>query len=200
VFEGTEHVDAALEAGHGAILTTAHFGNWELMGVALAQIGRPIDVIARRIDDPGVDEVLHGLRTRTGSRVIYKDEAVRGALRTLREGNAIGVLIDQNTAPRQATFVPFFNRLAATTEIIAQLHVRTGAPIIMAFCIPHGDRYRFVFEPLAIDTGAAERDDAVQQITAAATLHIEQRVRDHPEAWLWVHDRWRTRPPEAADA
>ena len=199
-FEGKDTLDAALAEGRGALITTAHFGNWELMGVALAHVGVPMNVIARRIDDPGVEAVLHRLRTRTGARVIYKDDAVRTALKTLRDGEVVGVLIDQNTLPSQACFVPFFDRLAATTRISAQLHVRTGAPIVMLFCVPEGDRYRFVIEPLDDDGVADDGNGTVERLTATATLQIERHIREHPEAWLWIHDRWRARPPASAEA
>lgn len=195
-FEGREYLDAALAEGRGALLTTAHFGNWELMGLAFAHLGLPMNVIARRIDDPGVEAVLHRLRTRTGARVIYKDEAARTALRTLRAGEVVGVLIDQNTLPNQASFVPFFDRLAATTRVIAQLHLHTGAPIVMLFSVPQGDGYRFVIEPLEVEDVSENLDSAIEQLTAAATLQIERHIRACPEAWLWIHDRWRTRPPE----
>lgn len=204
-FEGMEHLDEALAAGRGAIITTAHFGNWELMGVALAHVGVPMNVIARRMDDAGVEAVLHRLRTRTGARVIHKDEAVRSALRALRDGQVVGVLIDQNTVAEQASFVPFFGLPAATTRISAQLHLRTGAPIIMLFCVPEGERYRFVIEPLEDGAGLGEAQDAdtaereVERLTAAATRQIERHIRACPEAWLWIHDRWRTRPPQAPE-
>lgn len=201
-FEGMEHIDEALGGGRGVILTTAHFGNWELMGVAMAHIGVPLNVIARRLDDGGIEAVLHRLRTRTGAQVMYKEDAVRTSLRALREGRVVGILIDQNTVAEQACFVPFFGRLAATTRISAQLHVRTGAPILMQFCIPAAEGYRFVVEPLD-DAGAASPEGdtaaAVERLTAAAARQIERRVRRHPEAWLWIHDRWRTRPPEALE-
>jgi len=180
-FEGKEHLDEALERGRGALLTSAHFGNWELMGAALAHLGVPISGIARRIDDPDVEDVLYRLRTGAGSRVIYKQDAVRGALRALRDGEVVAVLVDQNTLADQAAFVPFFGRQAATTRLTAQLEQ---------------DRYRFVFEPLEVSDDASSEDDAVNQLTAAFTRQIERRVRQHPEAWLWIHDRWRTRPPE----
>lgn len=198
-FEGKGYLDAALAEGNGALITTAHFGNWELMGVALALVGVPMNVIARRIDDPGVEAVMHGLRTRTGARVIYKENAVRAALRTLRAGEVVGVLIDQNTLPSQASFVPFFDRLAATTRISAQLHLRTGAPIVMLFCEPRSDGYRFVIEPLDTGTAGDAGDSAVERLTAAATLQIERHIRACPEAWLWIHDRWRARPPQSAE-
>ena len=199
VFEGRDYLDDAIAKGRGALITTAHFGNWELMGVALAHIGVPMNVIARAVDDPQVESVLHRLRTRTGARVIHKNSGVRPALRALRAGEVVGVLIDQNTLPSQASFVPFFGKLAATTRLSAQLHVRSGAPVVMLFCVPEDDRYRFVIEPL--DTTGALTDGAptVEQLTAAMTTQIERHVRLCPEAWLWFHDRWRSRPPSTGD-
>jgi KDO2-lipid IV(A) lauroyltransferase len=200
VFEGKHHLDEALAEGNGALITTAHFGNWELMGVALAHVGVPMNVIARQVDDPQVEAVLHRLRTRTGARVIHKQDAVRAALRTLRAGEVVGILIDQNTLASEAAFVPFFGKMAATTRITAQLHVRTGAPIIMLFCIPEGDRYRFVLEPFEAGSGVAGDEDVVERLTAATTRQIEGHIRRCPEAWLWIHDRWRTREPTAVEA
>jgi len=195
-FEGKEHLDAALAGGRGALLTTAHFGNWELIGVALAHIGVPTSGIGRRVPDPMVEDVLYRLRTRTGAHVLHKDDAVRATLKALRNGEAVGILIDQNTLVPQACFVPFFDRLAATTRITAQLHLRTGAPIIMVFCVPDGPGYRFVIEPLRVELGDVSNEDKVERLTAAATARIESYVREFPQAWLWMHDRWRTRPEE----
>jgi len=195
VFEGREYLDDAIAEGQGALITTAHFGNWELMGVALAHIGIPMNVITRTIDDPQVESVLHRLRTRTGARVINKHNGVRPALRALRAGEVVGVLVDQNTLPSQASFVPFFGEMAATTRVSAQLHVRSGAPVIMLFCVPEGTRYRFVIEPLDTTGVPTQETDRVEQLTAAMTTQIERHIRLCPEAWLWIHDRWRSRPP-----
>ena len=198
-FSGKEHLDAALAAGRGALITTAHFGNWELMGVALARVGAPMNVITRKIDDLEVEHILQGLRTRTGAHVVHKEDAVRASLKILRAGDVVGVLIDQNTLASQATFVPFFGRPAATTKLAAQLHLRTGAPILMTFCIPRGDGYEFVIEPpLEAELEGLSSEHKTEVLTAAATARIESHIREHPEAWLWVHDRWRTPPPAAA--
>ena len=154
-----------------------------------------MNVITRTIDDPQVESVLHRLRTRTGARVINKHNGVRPALRALRAGEVVGVLVDQNTLPSQASFVPFFGEMAATTRVSAQLHVRSGAPIIMRFCVPEGTRYRFVIEPLDTTGVPTQETDRVDQLTAAMTTQIERHIRLCPEAWLWIHDRWRSRPP-----
>jgi KDO2-lipid IV(A) lauroyltransferase len=193
VVDGYENMEAALSEGRGALLASGHFGNWELMGVVFGLVGMPLQVIARRLADPDLEQALHALRTRTGNQVISKDGAVKGSLRALKQRDVVAVMIDQNTIPSQATFVPFFGRLAATSRLLAQLHQRTGAPIVPSFAVPDGRKYRFVIEP-ALELDDISSEDAIERITAAATLRLEEHVRKHPEAWLWIHDRWRTRP------
>ena len=193
VVDGYSNMEAALEQGRGALLASGHFGNWELMGVVFGLVGMPLHVIARRLADPDLEKALFTLRTRTGNQVISKEGAVRGALRALRQGDVVAIMIDQNTIPSQATFAPFFGKLAATSRILAQLHQRTGAPIVPSFAVPDGGKYRFVIEP-AIELGEIPAEEALEKVTAAATARLEAHVREHPEAWLWIHDRWRTRP------
>lgn len=188
-----ERVRAALAAGRGAILPTAHFGNWELVGVVLGLLGMPLVSIARPLDDAALEEQITALRTRTGAAVVAKQDAVRGALRALRAGSPVAVLMDQNTQRHEAVFVPFFGRPAATAPLVAHLHLRTGAPVLPAFAVPEGPGYRLaVEEPVTVAT--ADRVAAVTEVTAAVTRTIERQVRAHPEAWLWMHDRWREQP------
>ncbi len=193
VVDGYENMEAALKQGRGALLASGHFGNWELMGGVFGLVGMPLHVIARRLADADLAKALFALRTRTGNQVISKDGAVRGALRALRQGDVVAVMIDLNTVPSQATFVPFFDKLAATSRLLAQLHQRTGAPIVPSFAVPEGGKYRFVIEP-AIELGDLPAEESLEVVTAAATARLEEHVREHPEAWLWIHDRWRTRP------
>ena len=116
----------------------------------------------------------------------------------MREGKVLAVLNDQNTLRREAVFVPFFGRLAATSPVLAHLHLRTGAPIFPGFCIPEGDGYRVLIEP-ALPPVGRDHPDAVVEITAAITRRIEEQIRLHPRAWLWMHDRWRERPADETD-
>ncbi len=216
---GLEHLEGALRNNRGALIVSAHFGNWELMALALGRLGVPLTAIARPLDDAALEARLHALRTATGNEVLGKRDGVHSALRALRKGRAVVVLNDQNTLRQQAVFVPFFGRLAATTPLVAALHLRTGAPIVPAFMIPESDSYRLHIEPpldgIEPPTGdqpaAAEQpadadsscppcpgDDDRRRLTAAITSRIEKHVRTHPQAWMWMHDRWRTRPLEAS--
>ncbi len=192
---GVTNIHRALEGGRGAILAGAHYGNWELMGLVLPEIGVPLVSVARPLDDPDLERTLHRLRTATGAEILPKANAIRGILRALRDGKLVALLVDQNTLRHEAVFVRFFGRLAATTPALGHLHLRSRAPILPAFAVPDGERYRLLIEePLVIPGGP--RDEVIEQVTARATERIEHHVRACPEAWLWMHDRWRERPAE----
>lgn len=192
--DGVERLVEASRRGTGALLVGSHFGNWELAGFVLPRLGVPLVSVARPLDDPRLDAMLLAFRTATGAGIIPKQEAVRGALRALRAGKVVAILNDQNTLRREAVFVPYFGKLAATTPLAAHLHLRSGAPMFPGFTVPEGDGYRIVIEPRLEVATSSDRDQAVLAITAAITSRIEHWARRHPEAWLWMHDRWRERP------
>ena len=184
---------SASAAGHGTILATAHYGNWELLGLTAPLHGFELLSLARPLDDAALNERLLRLRTLTGQRILSKHNALRPTIKALRNGETVGILMDQNTVRREAVFVPFFGRLAATTPAVATLQQRTGASILPVFSVPSSRGYRVVIDaPLEIPDVA--ESEAMEAITAAATARIEAQIRERPEAWLWMHDRWRERP------
>ena len=108
---------------------------------------------------------------------------------------AVGILIDQNVLRREAVFVDFFGKQAATTPALAFFHLRTGAPIVPMYCLPSpGNRYRFRFEPPVEIALSGEESEDVLKITAVCTKMIEHVIRRQPELWLWIHKRWQSRP------
>jgi KDO2-lipid IV(A) lauroyltransferase len=192
--DGWHHLEAATAGGRGAILFTGHYGNWELMGLAQAARGIPVDVVGRPPGDPFLARRLQRTRELTGNRSISKYDAVRPMLRSLREGRCIGLVIDQNVGGGKGVFVDFFDRPASTTPALAVLALKTGLPVLPAFDEPINGRHRVVYgPPLEIRrTGDKERD--ILDLTARATAVIEEKVRRRPEIWLWMHNRWRSRP------
>lgn len=193
--EGREHVEAALAAGRGALLVTAHIGNWELHGLAHGWLFGPIGVIARPLDNPALDERLCALRTRGGNLVISKRKALASVLRLLREGRGVAVLIDQNVQEKDGIFVDFFGKPAATTTAAAALALKTGCALVPTHTLlgPDG-RYRLVYDPpLEWQPGGDRRAD-IAAITQQLTTVIERWVREAPEQWLWMHRRWKTQP------
>jgi len=189
-------MEKALSVKKGVLIASAHCGNWELMGAALSASGFPINVIARRIYIEGLNRMLVGFRNSKGVRVILRSgqESAREILRSLRHNEAIGMLIDQDTAV-PGVFVDFFNDKAWTPSGLATLALRTGAQVILAFDIRlEDDRHEVLLSgPLSMRvTGDNEQDILFN--TQLITKEIEQHIRKYPSQWVWMHNRWKTRP------
>jgi Kdo2-lipid IVA lauroyltransferase/acyltransferase len=190
-FEGDDRVRAALARGHGVLMFTAHFGFWELHGIAQPLVLPPMSVVARPLDNPLLHVFLERLRTVTGNKVIYRRGALRRILRALGSNEMVAILIDQHIQGGDAVRVEFFNRTAATTAAVATFALRTGAPLVPAFALPlPGGRYRMIYEH-PIDLPPAGSADPIHELTQRCTDVLEMYVRRYPELWLWMHRRWR---------
>jgi KDO2-lipid IV(A) lauroyltransferase len=190
---GLEHARRAAASGRGVFFATPHLGNWEWAALVTGASGIPITIVARPLDNPLLDERLVAMRQKTGGRVVSKRDAARTLLQTLRSGGVVGILADQRARPPDAVAVPFFGRPAWTTTAIARLAGKTGALILPVVCLRTSPgRYRLVysepFDPATLP--AAGR--GVEPLTARITALVESQVRDAPEQWLWLHDRWRS--------
>jgi len=198
-FEGLEHFRRAREKGKGVLFLTAHFGNWEWMAAAFPLFsGHPAHVVFRPMDSRFLDEIVRRVRTSTGNQTIPKQKAMGQILRLLKGGEAVGILLDQNMAWQEGVFVDFFGEKACTNTGMALLALKTGAAVLPVFGIREKDgRYRAIIEPEVplIRTGDKESD--VFQNTQLFTRIIERYIRDYPDHWLWVHQRWKTRPWQA---
>jgi KDO2-lipid IV(A) lauroyltransferase len=199
VFEGEDNARAAYASGRGVLVFSAHFGHWEAGAILFGKIGLPFAVITRPLDNPILEKLLARLRGETGNAVIHKRRAVRETMKALARGSGVAILIDQD-AREDGVFVPFFGRLASTTPTLAMLALRTGAPVVPVFARvePDGRIVVRVEPPVAIEP-TSDRDADVLRVTAECTAVVERWVRRHPEQWLWMHRRWKTRPPAATD-
>jgi KDO2-lipid IV(A) lauroyltransferase len=199
-FEGAERVRLAYAQGKGVLLVTGHFGFWELHGIVHALEFEPIGVVARALDNPYVNDLLERIRQRTGNTVLYRRGTIRRVMRMLESRHGVAVLIDQHIQSRDAIFVDFFERPAATTSAVAALALRTGAPVIPVFALPlGGGRYRMIYEH-AVEPPDAAAEGAVREFTQRCTDVLEMYVRRHPELWLWMHRRWREGESASAGA
>jgi Kdo2-lipid IVA lauroyltransferase/acyltransferase len=198
--EGEENFACARARGKGVFLLSAHFGSWEIGAIRAGLIAGPISSVVRPLDNPLLERELEYRRTRLGNRVILKKHAAREILRAIRAGETVAILVDQNAIPEEAVFVPFFGRPAATTPSLALLQMKTGAPVVPVFTWPLGaGRYRLRFEkPILAEefASAGGRGERVLAATASYMAVTERAIRGNPGAWLWMHNRWRTRPPE----
>jgi Kdo2-lipid IVA lauroyltransferase/acyltransferase len=196
--EGDDRVRQAYQQGRGVLYFTGHFGYWEMQAIAHPLHSPPVSVLARRLDNPYLHEMLERIRTRTGNGVIYRQGAIRKVMRELAANRGVALLIDQHLHSSDAVYVDFFNRPAATTSALAALAIRTGAPVIPVFALPMpGGRYRFIYER-PVPPPKEESADAVREFTQRCTDVLEMYVRRDPALWLWMHRRWRDRDPRLA--
>ena len=197
-FDGEERARLAYAQGKGVLFVTGHFGFWELHAVVHALQLAPIGVLARALDNPQLNTLLESMRERTGNSVIYRQGTIRRVMRMLQERQGVAVLIDQHIQSRDAIYVDFFERPAATTSAVAALALRTGAPVVPVFALPlGGGRYRMIYEHPVEPPGAGS-PDAIREFTQRCTDVLEMYVRRRPDLWLWMHRRWRDNEPASA--
>ena len=191
-------MDDALAAGTGAILVSPHLGNWELEAAATALLIKPAVVIYRPLDSPLLDHLVLRVRSATGNIPLRKEHAMRPMLRSLKNNEILGILIDQNVAWYEGVFVDYFGRPACTTDGLALLALHTEAPVLPAYMVrlPDG-RYRLVFSPEVEVTRTGNQEADILANMQRFTKVIEQIVRRYPDQWLWVHQRWKTQRCQA---
>jgi len=194
---GFERIEPLVASGRPIIFVTGHIGNWELLGAVMSILYPPFYTVARRMDNPFIDRLLRKNRSAVGMRVLEKHGSARLLLSILKSGGRIGILVDQN-APVDNIFVDFLGVKASTVRAVPLLALKTGAVIMPGCCYRVGDSCRYVIEAgEAIHPNPnAPREEEVRRIAEAYTRQIEGWVRRHPSQWLWLHRRWKTRPPE----
>ncbi len=187
---GLSLLDEALQKGQGVILLTPHFGNWERMAHFLTLKGYPLLVVAREANDPRTTRLVNRMREKEGLVVLPRGSSIREILQALRENKIIGLLPDQNS---WEIFVPFFGHPTGTVSGPAILHLRTGAPLLVCFCWEDSEsHYQLHITELALPERTGNREEDVLGIMTKVNEAFEQVIREHPEQWLWLHDRWRS--------
>ncbi len=190
-YEGFEHFEAGLGEGRGVLFATAHLGNWELSAFAHALLAAPMQVMVRPLDNSRIDALVERRRALSGNRLIGKRDSARAILKALRSNQAVGILIDQNTSLEEGVFVDFFGIPACANAGFAKLAAHSGATVIPGFalwCEPERKHKLRFYPPIPI-SGNAEAD------TRALHNCLEAVIREYPDQWLWIHRRWKTRPP-----
>ena len=200
ILDGFENFATAERRGKGVLFLTGHMGAWELKPFAHALYNTPLHFLVRPIDNPRVDEMVNHYRCLSGNRPIRKNESARAVLRVLRQGGVVGVLADQNAIPSEAVFVDFFGVPAATTSGIARLARRTEAAVVPVYSYWDSQigKYRLRYEPALDLTATDDEESDIRSYSVRFNQVIEDYVRRFPDQWLWVHRRWKTRPPHEA--
>jgi Kdo2-lipid IVA lauroyltransferase/acyltransferase len=197
VLDGFENFDAARRRGKGVLFLTGHMSAWELAPFAHALYGHPLHFLVRPIANRRVDALINRYRCLSGNQPIQKNKSARSILRILADGGTVGILSDHNTVLEESVFVDFFGIPASTTSGLARIALRTDAAVVPGFLSWDSARrkYRLRFEPAIELARTGDEENDVRENTARFTKTIEDYVRAYPDQWLWVHKRWKTRPP-----
>lgn len=185
-------IQGLLQRGQGLVTISGHLGNWELQGAAAATaMSEPFTVAAVQQSNPYIDRFITKRRNAMGMQVAGTKEAMKLLLKGLRNKQAIGLVADQNAAEWAAVFVDFFGKTAAAHPGPAQLALKFKAPMLVGAAIRTGPGQ---FKILAKEVEIKE-DDTVETLTQRHVKILESFIRQHPEQYLWLHRRWKTRPP-----
>ncbi len=179
----------------GVIMVTPHFGNYELTGYTIARLGLPLIAVMRPLDNPLINEHLVTSRSAGGVTLLYKKGASANAGRILDSGGALCFIADQD-AGRKGVFAEFFNRQASWYKSIGLLAIQHDAPIVVgaAHRSRSGFHYRIEVESIIQPAHWQAEPDRLQWITDRFAAALEALIRRHPEQYLWMHRRWKTRP------
>ncbi len=190
-YEGLENFTAAQARGRGVLVATGHLGNWELSAFTHALMTAPMHIVVRPLDNPKIDEFVEHRRALSGNHIIRKKEAAREILRALKAGDAVGILIDQNTTPEEGVFIDFFGRKACAGTAFVKFAHHSGAAVVPGFALwaEHENCYVLRFYPEVSMSGDVKAD------TQSVHSVLERVIREYPDQWLWIHRRWKTRPP-----
>jgi len=198
--EGIEHFLAAQARGKGVLVLTGHLGAWELSSFYHSLMGHPMGMVIRRLDNRPLDQYVNRVRCLHGNQVLHKDDFARGLLHAMRRGGTVGILMDTNMTPPQGEFVQFFGITACTASGLARIALKTGAAVLPGFCLWEEKEQQYVlhFGPELRFARTADHEADVLVATQQCNDVLESWIRRYPDQWLWIHRRWKTRPPGEA--
>jgi KDO2-lipid IV(A) lauroyltransferase len=186
-----------LMGDRGVILLTAHFGNYELLGYTIARLGLPLVAVMRPLDNPLINEFLVSSREAGGISLLYKKRATESADEIIASGGALCFISDQD-AGRKGIFADFFGRKASWYKSIGLLAMRRRVPLVVGYAVRQrpGFHYGITVERIIQPEEWDGQDDPLLWITQTFAHALEAGIRRHPEQYLWMHRRWKSRPKE----
>jgi KDO2-lipid IV(A) lauroyltransferase len=192
--EGLEHFEAGIAQGKGLLTIIAHFGNWELMPVTGPLFLKSSYIVYRPLDSPVLDNIVEHVRTINGNVMVPKGGSGKRIMTLLKENQCIGILSDQNVSAREGVFVDFFGRPACTGAGLAVLALRSGAPVLPMFMARQkSGKYKFILKPLVEISRTGDYEADLLENTQRFTKVVEDIVREYPDQWFWIHQRWKTK-------
>ncbi|WP_107791512.1 lipid A biosynthesis lauroyl acyltransferase [Campylobacter concisus] len=191
VFKNEHFLLDAMKSGRPIIVTTAHFGQWEIFPLAVAAHFGPSSVLGRKLDSSVMDKILRANRAQFDVELIDKDGGAKDILKALKARRIVGILVDQNTAPKDGIKVKFFGKDVLHTPAASVLAQKTNALIINAFIYQKGENLNEICFEQPIDISTFDKEDAVQKVTQMQCSACEEMVKARPEEYFWFHQRFK---------
>ncbi len=195
---GLDNIERATAAGKGALLLTGHIGSWELGGAICAAAGYKLNAIGKEMKSGPGNVMIQLMRDDNGIHTITRRNSMKEILSTLKRNEAIIVMLDQNMTSKEGVFVDFFGMPACTMPALAVLAAKSEATIlpVCTFRDPCDSRrhHLVVREPVSLESPHRRSMDNIIHNTSRFTKILESMILEHPEQWLWIHKRWKTRP------
>lgn len=190
--EGGEHLERAFASGKGVLICTGHFGAWELIPVFLARLYVPIWAMARPLSNPLLERYLSARRLHCVRGAVSKDGGGLKFARIMRAGEPLGLLLDQN-AGSSGVILDFLGLPSSHHTVSGVMAQRFGAEVLPVYLIHERRslRYHMVVEPPITADPRLPVEESQLDVVRRLSRSLEDRVRAHPEQWLWLHDRWR---------
>jgi KDO2-lipid IV(A) lauroyltransferase len=197
-FVGKENLDVALKNGKGVILLTGHVGNWEFVGAYLASIGYPINVVAKKIYDERLNDILVSMRRSKGVNSLLRTESTKDMIKVLKNNECLGILIDQDTKVK-GCFVNFFGKSCFTPIGATVMAMKYDAVVVPVFArrIENNRHLIQLHKPVELQKTDDAEDDIIKNTQKFNDI-IENQIRKYPAQWVWIHKRWKT--PVALEA
>ena len=197
VKKGFENVENAIQAGKGAFILTAHMGNWEMAIANFGAQGYDTRVVVKEIKGKIGQHLAVSMREKHGVTLISRRNSIRDIFKAIKNNAGVGFVLDQNMTAEEGVFVDFFGKSACTMPGLAIMARRTNAPVIPMSCYRdnRGRHHLEFFPPIPWEEPEGfSKDEIIRHNTQRYTWTLEKMIRRHPEQWLWIHKRWRTRP------
>lgn len=183
-----------LAAGNGVIVLTAHTGNFIFLCITAGLLKIPLHVITKRIRPEWLNRRWDAVFNKLNVKTLPRRNSYRDCRKVLKNKEALGFILDQNMKRREGIFVDFFGKPACTSPGLAFLSANCKSPVlpVFAFRKNNGKHKIVVMQPL--DPPPDRKPETLLAATQHYTAIIEDFIREHPEQWIWIHRRWRTRP------
>ncbi len=194
VTTGLENFETALAKGKGVIFLTCHLGGFDLQVTNMAIRGYQPNIIGTPLKNKKLNELLWNYRNAFGAIATERGRETFRMIKVLKSGGMVALLIDQDTKVK-SVFVDFFGKKASTPAGATILALKTGAAVIPTYVYlgEDGLQHMQILPEIPMHITGNEDDDVVHN-TQVLTKFIEDKIREHPDQWVWMHERWRTRP------